>query len=137
VSGVKVAGDPHQLAYGVGRGFRRKLLHGLAAVVEYPAATEHEKANAQAAKARLQHRLTEAGSPARDWTGNVFRLGRWAEEMRKSTSSASPKGDWTDNASGSAGLCAAAIRAGYRISGLRARSALLTHRRARAADRFG
>jgi hypothetical protein len=41
-------------------GFRRKL-RGLAAVVEDPAATEHEKANAQAATARLRHRLKEAG----------------------------------------------------------------------------
>src|SRR5271169_6800014 len=76
-------------------GFRRKL-RGLAAVVEDPAATEHEKANAQAATAP-QHRLKQAGSPAGDWTDNVFRLGRWIREMGKSTSSASPKGDGTDN----------------------------------------
>jgi hypothetical protein len=66
-------------------GLRRKL-RAVAAVVEDPAATEHEKANAQALKSRLQHRLREAGSPAGDWTDNVFRLGRWAKEMRKNTS---------------------------------------------------
>jgi hypothetical protein len=50
-------------------GFRRKLLRGLAAVVEDRAATEHEKANAQAATARLQHRLKGAGRPQEiEWT---------------------------------------------------------------------
>jgi hypothetical protein len=63
-------------------GLRRKL-RGLAVVVEDPAAAEYEKANAQAATARLQHRLKEAGSPLRRLrTDNVFRLGRWAKEMR-------------------------------------------------------
>ena len=89
-------------------GLRRKL-RGLAAVVEDPSATEHEKANAQAATARLQHRLKEAGSPAGDWTDNVFRLGRWAEEMRKSSSPTSPNGDWTDNAQ----RLGKALRRGY------------------------
>jgi hypothetical protein len=90
-------------------GLRRKL-RAVAAVVEDPAATEHEKANAQAAKARLQHRLREAGSPAGDWTDNVFRLGRWAKEMGKSISSVSPKGDWTDNAQ----RFGKALRRGYK-----------------------
>jgi len=88
----------------------RRKLRAVAAVVEDPAATEHEKANAQAAKARLRHRLREAGSPAGDWTDNVFRLGRWANEMRKSTSPASPKGDWTDNAQ----RLGKALRRGYK-----------------------
>ena len=78
-------------------GLRRKL-RGVAAMVEDPAATEHEKANAEVLKARLEHQLREAGSPAGDWTDNVFRLGRWASQIRKSTSPASPKADWTDNA---------------------------------------
>ena len=78
-------------------GLRRKL-RAVAAVVEDPAATEHEKANAKSLKARLQHRLREPGSPTGDWTDNVFRLGRWTKEMWKSSSPTSPKGDWTDNA---------------------------------------
>src|SRR6266851_9720787 len=78
-------------------GVRRKL-RALAAVVEDPGATEHERANAEALKTRLEQRLREAGAPAGDWTDNAFRLGRWAKELRKSASSASPKGDWTDNA---------------------------------------
>ena len=87
-------GDPTEL--GIVDGLRRKL-RAVAAVVEDPAATAHEKANAEALKARLEQRLREAGSPAGDWTDSVFRFGRWAKEMRKSTLPASPKGDWTDN----------------------------------------
>jgi hypothetical protein len=75
----------------------RRKLRAVAAVVDDHGATEHEKANAAALKARLEQRLKEAGAPAGDWTDNAFRLGRWAKEMRKSSSPASPKGDWTDN----------------------------------------
>jgi squalene cyclase len=73
----------------------RRKLRAVAAMAQDPAATNHERANAKALTARLQRRLREAGLPAGDWTDNVFRLGRWAKEMKKSTS---PKGDWTDNA---------------------------------------
>jgi hypothetical protein len=76
----------------------RRKLRALAAVAEDRGATEHEKANAAALKARLEQRLKEAGTPAGDWTDNAFRLGKWAKEMRKSASPASPKGDWTENA---------------------------------------
>ena len=78
-------------------GLRRKL-RAVAALVADPAATEHERANARALKARLEQRLREAGSPAGDWTDSVFRLGRRAKVLAKSTSPVSPKGDWTDNA---------------------------------------
>jgi len=81
------------LAMRISSDFRRKLLHGLAAVVEDPVATEHEKANTKALRACLQHRLAEAGSHAGDSTDNVFRLGRWAKEIRKPTSPTSPNGD--------------------------------------------
>jgi hypothetical protein len=90
-------------------GLRRKL-RAVAAVVEDPAASEHEKANAQAAKARLQHRLREAGSPIGDWTDNIFRFGRWVKETRKSTSPAAPRGDWTGDAS----RLGKALRRGYK-----------------------
>jgi hypothetical protein len=90
-------------------GLRRKL-RAVSAVVEDPAATEHEKATARALKARLQRRLTEAGSPAGDWTDKVFRLGRWAKDLGKSTAPASPKGDWTDNAH----RLGKALRRGYK-----------------------
>lgn len=90
-------------------GLRRKL-RAVAAVAEDSAATEHEKANARTLKARLQHRLREAGSPTGDWTDNVFRLGRWAKETRKSTSPTAPKEDWTDNAH----RLGKALRRGYK-----------------------
>jgi hypothetical protein len=75
----------------------RRKLRAIAAVVDDPAATEHEKANAQALEARLLQRLREAGSPAGDWTDGAFRLGKWAKEIANATAPASPKGDWTDN----------------------------------------
>jgi hypothetical protein len=51
----------------------------VAALIEYPAATGHERANARTLKARLEERLREAGSPAGDRTDIVFRLGRRAK----------------------------------------------------------
>ena len=88
----------------------RRKLRAVAAIVADPAATEHEKANAQALKARLERRLREAGAPAGDWTDNAFRLGKWAKELRQAASPASPKGDWTDNAH----LMGKALRRGYK-----------------------
>jgi hypothetical protein len=76
----------------------RRKLRALTAVAGDAGATEHERANAEALKSRLEQRLRDAGVPAGDWTDNAFRLGRWAKEMRKSASPASPTGDWTDNA---------------------------------------
>jgi hypothetical protein len=90
-------------------GLRRKL-RAVAALVEDPAATAHEKANATALKARLEQRLREAGWPAGDWTDNVFRLGRWAKAIGKSTSSVSPNEDWTENAR----RLGKALRRGYK-----------------------
>jgi hypothetical protein len=78
-------------------GLRRKL-RALAVMAEDPGATEHERANAEALKARLEHRLKQAGSPAGDWTDYVFRLGRRAKGLQNAVSPASSKGDWTDNA---------------------------------------
>jgi hypothetical protein len=88
----------------------RRKLRGVAAVVKDPGATADERANAAALKARLERRLREAGSPAGDWTDNVFRLGRWAKGMGRFTSPASPKGDWTDNAQ----RLGKALRRGYK-----------------------
>ncbi len=76
----------------------RRKLRALSALAQNAGATEHERANAQALKARLQQRLKEAGEPAGDWTDNVFRLGRRVKELTKATSPELPKGDWTDNA---------------------------------------
>ena len=76
----------------------RRKLRAVTAVAEDAGATEHEKANAEALKTRLEQSLREAGAPAGDWTDNLFRLGRRTKVMTKSVSPASPKGDWTDHA---------------------------------------
>jgi hypothetical protein len=47
--------------------------------------TEHERANAEALKTRLEARLTKAGVPKGDWTDVLFRLGRTVQEMQKTT----------------------------------------------------
>jgi hypothetical protein len=78
-------------------GIRRKL-RAVAALAQNHGATEHERANAQALKARLQQKLREAGEPAGDWTDNAFRFGRKIKELTRGTPPGSPKGDWTDNA---------------------------------------
>ena len=78
-------------------GVRRKL-RALAAVAKDPGATDHERANAEALKTRLEQRLREAGAPAGDWTDKAFRLGPWSKNLRKSVSPTSPQGDWTDDA---------------------------------------
>jgi hypothetical protein len=87
-----------------------RKLRAVAALIADPAATEHERANAQALKARLERRLREAGAPAGDWTDNAFRLGKWAKELKQAASPASPKGDWTDNAH----RLGKALRRGYK-----------------------
>ena len=76
----------------------RRKLRAVTAIITDPGATAHERANAQALRARLEQRLKEAGAPAGDWTDNAFRLGKWAKGLTKSSSPGSPKGDWTDNA---------------------------------------
>jgi hypothetical protein len=88
----------------------RRKLRALTAVIGDAGATEHEKANAAALKARLEDRLKEAGVPAGDWTDKAFRLGRWAKLAAKSTTPESPKGDWTDNAH----RLGKALRRGYK-----------------------
>ncbi|MBV8120350.1 MAG: hypothetical protein JO081_10500 [Alphaproteobacteria bacterium] len=88
----------------------RRKLRAVAAVVADPAATRNEKANAEAVKARLERRLKEAGFPAGNWTDTLFRLGRRAKEIGKSTAPESPKGDWTDTAH----RVGKALRRGYK-----------------------
>ena len=76
----------------------RRKLRALAAVIEDPSVTEHERANAAILKTRLEQRLKEAGVPTGDWTDIAFRLGRWAKETSGFSGLDSPKGDWTQNA---------------------------------------
>lgn len=76
----------------------RRKLRAVAAVAGDPGATDHERAAAQAVKARLENRLKEAGAPKGDWTDAAFRLGRRTTKLKKATAPAKPKGDWTDTA---------------------------------------
>jgi hypothetical protein len=73
----------------------RRKLRALTVVLLDPAATEHEKANANVLKRRLETRVRPEATPEGTWTGIVFRLGRG---IKKITSPSSPKGDWTDHA---------------------------------------
>jgi hypothetical protein len=79
----------------------RRKLRAIAAFLLDPAATENERANAQALKARLEKQLPREAAADPAWTDVLFRLGRGVKDFRRfSQSSAppSPKGDWTDNA---------------------------------------
>jgi hypothetical protein len=77
----------------------RRKLRAVAAVLADKGATEHERANAAALKARLERRLKAAGEPAGDWTDRAFRFGRLvARSLEKSSAPQSPRGDWTDGA---------------------------------------
>jgi hypothetical protein len=87
----------------------RRKLRALAAVAGDAGATEHERATAEALKARLEQRLSEAGAPAGHWTDKAFRLGRWAKGMRTAPPAA-PVGDWTETAH----RLGKAVRQGYK-----------------------
>jgi hypothetical protein len=88
----------------------RRKLRGLGAVAADSGATAAEKANAAALKKRLEQRLREAGAPAGDWTDRAFRIGRWANEIRRSGPPAAAEGDWT----GHAHRLGKAVRRGYK-----------------------
>jgi hypothetical protein len=75
----------------------RRKLRAVGALLADRGATPHERVNAAAAKARLEQRLEAAGEPAGDWTDGVFRLGRLARNLEKSSAPRAPKGDWTDH----------------------------------------
>jgi hypothetical protein len=76
----------------------RRKLRAVTAMLQDRAPTEHEKANAEAVKARLEKQLRDRGAPQGDWTDVVFRLGRAVRKMGQPASPPSPKGDWTDHA---------------------------------------
>src|SRR4249920_551800 len=74
-----------------------RKLDAIAAVLSDPAATEHERTNAETLKIRLEKQLRQEATPEGTWRDIMFRLGRAAREIKQSTS-LSPKGDWTDHA---------------------------------------
>jgi hypothetical protein len=75
-----------------------RKLRAIAAVLVDPAATEHERANAEALKIRLEKQLRHETAPQGSWRDIMFRLGRTVEDMKVSTSPPAPKSDWTDHA---------------------------------------
>ena len=75
-----------------------RKLRAIAAVLSDPAATEHERANAESLKIYLEKQLRQEATPEGTWTDILFRLGRAVKEIKQSTSQSSPKGDWTDHA---------------------------------------
>jgi hypothetical protein len=75
-----------------------RKLRAIAAVLLDPAATEHERANAEALKIRLEKQLRQEATPEGTGTNIMFRLGRAIKEIKRSASPPSPKGDWTDHA---------------------------------------
>jgi hypothetical protein len=66
-----------------------RKLRSLSRVLKDAAVTEHERANAELLKARLERKLLEQGYPNGDWTDVVFRLGRKVREIKEETSSPS------------------------------------------------
>jgi hypothetical protein len=76
----------------------RRKLRAVAAIVADRGATEAERRNAAALRARLERRLEAAGVPKGDWSDGAFRLGRALRRMADRTAPPSPQGNWTDQA---------------------------------------
>ena len=72
-----------------------RKLRGIAAVLLDPAATEHERTNAEELKIRLEKQLKPEATPEGTRLDIMFRLGRAVKEIKQSTSS---NKDWTDHA---------------------------------------
>jgi hypothetical protein len=72
-----------------------RKMRALAAVLLDPAATEHERANAQRLKVGLEKQLRQEATPEGSWTSIMFQFGRGVREM---TCPPSPKSDWTAHA---------------------------------------
>jgi hypothetical protein len=70
--------------------YRRALLD--------PAATKHERTNAETLKIRLEKQLTQEATPEGTWTNIMYLLGRAVKKAEQSTSPPSPKKDWTNHA---------------------------------------
>lgn len=79
----------------------QRKLRALAAILDDPATTENERANARVLKQRLLQQLPEDVRAGGAWSGLMFRLGRGvrqAQELKDSTAPPVVKGDWTDHA---------------------------------------
>src|SRR5580704_8493351 len=76
----------------------RRKLQGITRIFRDPAATDHERENAEGLKNRLEAQLKEAGEPNGDWSDIMFRLGRTAKGIKQSATPVARSGDWTDHA---------------------------------------
>jgi hypothetical protein len=63
-----------------------RKLRSLRAVLKDAAATEHERANAETLKTKLEKKLVEEGVPQGDWTDVIFRFGRTVKGIKLATS---------------------------------------------------
>jgi hypothetical protein len=75
-----------------------RKLRGISAVLLDPAATEHERTNADALKIRLEKQLKQEATPEGTPLDTMFRLGRAVKEIKQSASPSSSNKDWTDHA---------------------------------------
>jgi hypothetical protein len=75
-----------------------RKLRAIAATLLDPAATGHERANAEALKIRLEKKLRPEATSQGTWSDIMFRLGRAVKEIKQSTSPSPVRGDWTDHA---------------------------------------
>ena len=75
-----------------------RKLRGIAAMLLDPAATEHERTNAEELKIRLEKQLKQEATPEGTRLDIMFRLGRAVKEIKQSTSPSSSNKDWTDHA---------------------------------------
>jgi hypothetical protein len=75
-----------------------RKLRAIAAVLLDPAATKHERTNAETLKIRLEKQLRQETTPEGTRTDIMYRLGRAVRKAEQSTSPPSPKSDWTDHA---------------------------------------
>src|SRR4029077_21222903 len=75
-----------------------RKLRAIGAVLLDPAATKHERTNAETLKIRLNKPLAEETTPEGTWTDIMYRMGRAVKKAERSTSPPSPKSDWTGHA---------------------------------------
>jgi hypothetical protein len=75
-----------------------RKLRSIAAVLLDPAATEHDRTNADALKIRPEKQIKQEATPEGTRLDIMFRLGRAVKEIKQSTSPSSSNKDWTDHA---------------------------------------
>src|SRR6476620_7707643 len=75
-----------------------RKLRAIAAVLLDPAATKHERTNAETLKIRLEKQLDQETTPKGALTDIMYRMGRAVKKAEQSASPPCPKSVWTDHA---------------------------------------